>query len=46
MAIGKDRRLGAILLELGYVHQDQVKEALELQKIRPKCVGEILMDLG
>ena len=46
MAIGKDRRLGAILLELGYVHQDQVKEALELQKIRPKRIGEILMDLG
>ena len=46
MAEGKDRRIGAILLELGYVHEDQIKEALDLQKIRPKRIGEILMDLG
>ncbi len=35
-----------ILLEKGYIHQEQVAEALELQKIRPKRVGEILLDLG
>ena len=46
MAVGNDRRLGAILLELGYIHEDQVKEALDLQNIRPKRIGEILMDLG
>ncbi len=46
MALGEDRKLGAILLELGCVHEDQIKEALDLQKIRPKRVGEILMDLG
>ena len=46
MALGEDRKLGAILLDLGCVHEDQIKEALDLQKIRPKRVGEILMDLG
>lgn len=39
-------RLGEILVSLGYVHQEQVDEALGLQKIRPKRIGEILMDLG
>ncbi|MDQ1257293.1 MAG: type pilus assembly protein PilB, partial [Candidatus Hydrogenedentes bacterium] len=40
-------RLCEILLSLGYVEQEQVSEALELQRLRPnKRVGEILMDLG
>jgi general secretion pathway protein E len=38
--------LGEILLGLGYVHGEQIDEALELQKVRPKRIGEILMDLG
>ena len=28
------------------LHPQQLQEALELQKIRPKRVGEILLDLG
>jgi general secretion pathway protein E len=35
-----------ILLEKGVVHPEQVNEALELQKIRKKRVGELLLDLG
>ncbi len=46
MGAGKDRRLGAILLEQGHVHVDQIREALDLQKVRRKRVGEILMELG
>lgn len=46
MALGSNKRIGEILLDKGYVHQDQVDEALELQKLRPRRVGEILMDLG
>ena len=43
---GQEQQLCEILLRLGYVHAEQVAEALELQKIRPKRVGEILTDLG
>ncbi|HOJ34844.1 MAG TPA: type II secretion system ATPase GspE [Candidatus Hydrogenedentes bacterium] len=39
-------RLGEILVRLGYVHPEQVEEALELQKLRPKRIGELLLDLG
>lgn len=46
MAVTLDQELSAILLELGYVHQEQINEALELQRIRPKRLAEILMDLG
>ncbi len=42
----QEQQLCEILLRLGYVHAEQVAEALELQKIRPKRVGEILIDLG
>jgi len=40
--------LGEILVNLGHVHADQVKEGLELQKIRQKRtrIGELLMDVG
>ena len=38
--------LGEILIEKGVLHPQQLQEALELQKIRPKRVGEILLDLG
>jgi len=46
MASKLEERLGDILLRLGYVHQEQIDEAVELQKVRPKRLGEILMDLG
>ncbi len=42
----QDKQLCDILLRRGSVHPEQVKEAMELQKIRPKHVGEILLDLG
>ena len=41
-----EHQLCEILLRLGYVHLEQVTEALELQKIKPKRIGEILSDLG
>ncbi len=46
MQVEQDRQLCEILLMKGFVHPEQVQEALELQKIRPKRVGEILLDLG
>ena len=46
MSTRVEDKLGEILLRLGYVHPEQVTEALELQKIRPKRIGELLMDLG
>lgn len=46
MQVEQDRQLCEILLNKGFVHPEQVQEALELQKIRPKRVGEILLDLG
>ena len=39
-------RLGEILVARGAVHREQVDEALELQKIRPKRLAELLLDLG
>jgi general secretion pathway protein E len=38
--------LCSILLRNGRLHQEQVDEALELQKLRPKKIGQILLDLG
>ncbi len=46
MRDAQDRQLCEILLLKGYIHPEQVSEALELQKLRPKRVGEILLDLG
>lgn len=46
MSNGDDLQLCEILLRNGAVHAEQVAEALELQRIRPKRVGEILLDLG
>lgn len=43
---GQDLQLCEILLRRGSIHPEQVGEALELQKLRPKRVGEILLDLG
>ncbi len=46
MPTGQEHPLCQILIEHGHVHAEQVNEALELQRIRPKRVAEILMDLG
>ena len=37
-----DYEIGDILVKLGHLDQGQVNEALELQKIRPKRLGELL----
>jgi general secretion pathway protein E len=42
----EDRRLGAILVRRRSVESAHVDEAVELQAVRPKRIGEILMDLG
>jgi len=39
-------RTGEILIQQGWIHPEQVAEALELQKIRQKRFGEILLELG
>lgn len=39
-------RIGEILVRLGHAHREQIDEALELQKIRPKRLGELLLDIG
>lgn len=41
-----EMQFGEILLQKGYVHPEQIKEALELQKIKSRRLGEILLDLG
>ena len=46
MASKQDYALSEILLEMGFVHQEQINEALELQKVRPKRLDELLLDLG
>lgn len=46
MSTGQDLQLCEILIRNESVHPDQISEALELQKIRPKRVGELLLDLG
>lgn len=40
------KQLCEILLEMGCVHPGQIDEALELQKLRPKPIGQVLVDLG
>jgi general secretion pathway protein E len=46
--VAKDtpRLLGEILVAQGHAHVEQINEGLELQRIRPKRIGEILMDVG
>ena len=38
--------IGQLLKELGYVTEEQIKVALEVQKIKPGLLGEILVELG
>ncbi len=45
MAQGK-KRLGEILQELGLIKEEQLKEALEEQKVTGERLGEILVKLG
>lgn len=42
----QELQLCEILLRMECVHQEQIDEALELQKLRPRRIGQILMDLG
>ncbi|KPJ74367.1 hypothetical protein AMJ52_00810 [candidate division TA06 bacterium DG_78] len=40
------KRIGELLVQSGIIVEDQVNEALELQKTKKKRLGEILMELG
>lgn len=42
----KRKRIGEILLDQGVINENQLKEALEYQKLSGKRLGEILVDLG
>ncbi|HDP34064.1 MAG TPA: type II secretion system protein GspE [Candidatus Hydrogenedentes bacterium] len=46
MQTAKGLKLGEILVREGWVHAEQVEEALDLQKLRPRRIGELLLDLG
>jgi general secretion pathway protein E len=46
MSEGQNKRIGEILVENGAIHQEQVDEALELQKVKTKRIGEIILGLG
>lgn len=41
-----DLQICEILVKHGHLHREQIDEALELQKIKPKRIGQILLDLG
>lgn len=40
------KRIGELLIERGVVTDEQLQEALEVQKENKKLIGEILIDLG
>ncbi len=40
------KRLGDLLVELGYITEDQVLEAIKVQKVTGKRLGRIFVDLG
>ncbi len=46
METARAQKLGEILIAQGWVHTEQVDEALELQRLRPRRIGELLLDLG
>jgi general secretion pathway protein E len=46
MKEAQDMRLCAILERMGKLHPDQMQEAVDLQQIRPKRIGQLLLDLG
>jgi len=45
-AAGKSRRLGDILVDRGVVSEEQIEEAVTLQKITTKRMGQIIIDNG
>jgi type IV pilus assembly protein PilB len=44
--IRKNIRLGELLIQIGKVTEEQLKEAIEAQSVRGKRLGEVLIDLG
>ncbi|RQD70559.1 MAG: type II secretion system protein GspE [Tindallia sp. MSAO_Bac2] len=46
MKTPKNRRLGDLLVEVGVITQDQLRDALEKQKNTNKKIGEVLVDQG
>jgi len=46
MASGSDLKLGAILLRMECIHAEHIQEALDLQVVRQRRIGELLMELG
>ncbi len=44
--MNKKKRLGDLLVELGYITEDQVNEAIKIQKTTGKRLGRIFVDLG
>ncbi len=46
MSVGQDQLLCGIFLSMGCVHEEQIEEALEIQKLRPRRIGQVLLDLG
>jgi type IV pilus assembly protein PilB len=42
----KSKQLGQILIELGYITQEQLESALEEHRKTPKSLGRVLIDLG
>lgn len=42
-----NRRLGTILMDLGFISEDELREALRIKETAPqRMVGRILVDLG
>lgn len=46
MVANKKKKIGALLIERGYVTAGQVKHALEVQKSKRERLGNILIELG
>lgn len=46
IAIGQKKRLGDMLIELNYITEDELKEALKIQRETGGKIGEILTDRG
>ena len=42
----KSKQLGQILIELGYITQDQLEQALAEHQRTPKSLGRVLIDMG
>ena len=42
----KEKKIGEILVALGKVNEDQIDEALAIQKTDPRNIGKILISLG